>query len=91
MRLLYKILLGNIAGVIILSMLLFTGTGSVTMNDMLSAFGLTALGVGFIEILVAVIMFIAGQSDWGKGFLLSAGVLILLGFGACSQVTIDFR
>ena len=89
-----KVLLINLAVVFGLTLLLFlAGGGSYKANDFLIGLGLICLAGAVLDILVAVILFITGpaQYDVAKGFLLSAGVLFLAGFAACSSTTINFH
>ena len=47
-------------------------------------FGLVALGGGAIDIIVGLFLLLATDKRYAQGFLLSGGVLLLLGFLACS-------
>jgi hypothetical protein len=90
-----KVLLINLAVAFGLTMLLFLGSGgaSYKANDFLIGLGLISLAGTVLDLLLAVIFFISGpaQRDLGKGFLLSAGVLLLIGFAACGSATINFH
>jgi hypothetical protein len=89
-----KVLLINMAVVFGLSLLLFLFVdGSFKVNDFLIGLGLICLAGSVIDLLVDVILFITGpaQYDIAKGFLLSAGVLLLAGFAACSSTNISFH
>ena len=89
-----KVLLINVAVVFGIALLLFlSGGGFKQANDFLIGLGLICLAGAVLDILVAVILFITGpaQYDVAKGFLLSAGVLFLAGFAACSSATISFH
>jgi hypothetical protein len=89
-----KVLLINVAVAFGITVLLFLTTGgSNNTNDFLIGLGLICLAGAILDILVAVILFITGsaQYDMAKGFLLSAGVLFLAGFAACSSASINFH
>jgi len=91
-----KVLLLNAAAVLGLSVLLFfsvSGGSYNQTNDFLIGLGLICLGAAVLDLVVAVILFITGpaQYDVAKGFLLSAGVLFLAGFAACSSTNINFH
>lgn len=89
-----KVLLINVAVVFGLTLLLLLSIGgSFKANDFLIGLGLICLGAAVLDLLVAVILFITGpaQYDVAKGFLLSAGVLFLAGFAACSSTTLNFH
>jgi len=89
-----KVLLINLAAVFGFTLLLFLVIGgSFKANDFLTGLGLICLGAAVLDLLVAVILFITGpaQYDVAKGFLLSAGVLFLAGFAACSSTTLNLH
>lgn len=89
-----KVLLINAAVVFGISILLFLlSGGNNNANDFLIILGLLSLAAGILTILVSVILFITGpaQYDVARGFLLSAGVLFLAGFAACSSTTLNFH
>jgi hypothetical protein len=90
-----KVLLINIAVVFGLTLLLFLASGGNTYkaNDFLTGLGLLCLAAAVLDVLLAVILFITGPAQYNvaKGFLLSAGVLFLAGFAACSSTTLNFH
>ncbi len=89
-----KVLIINMAVAFGLSLLFFlSGGGGFRANDFLIILGLICLAGSVLDLLVAVILFITGpaQHDVAKGFLLSAGVLLLTGFAACSSSNINFH
>jgi hypothetical protein len=89
-----KVLLINLAVALGITILLFvTSGGNNNANDFLIGLGLICLAGTVLDLLVAVILFITGpaQYDIAKGFLLSAGVLFLSGFAACSSASINFH
>ena len=93
MKTAYKIMLINIAACVLLA---FSGTmssGFSNSNDFLIELGLICLGAAVLDVIVAVILFITGpaQYDIAKGFLLSGGVLVLIGFASCSFTTLNFH
>jgi len=47
------------------------------------AFGVMCLLGGIADLFISVILFIAASREWGKGFLLSGGVLLLLSGLSC--------
>lgn len=89
-----KVMLINLGVAFGLSLLtLLPGGGTYKANDFLIIFGLICLAGTVLDLLIAVVLFITGpaQHDVAKGFLLSAGVLLLAGFAACSSATISFH
>ena len=89
-----KVLLINLSVAFGLSLLLFLSSGGFHQtSDFLIGLGLMCLAAAVLDAIVAVILFITGpaQYDVAKGFLLSAGVLFLAGFAACSSTTMNFH
>jgi hypothetical protein len=88
-----KVLLINVAVVFALAVIMFVTFGTTNPSDFLMELGLICLLGALMNLLVAVILFIIGpaQRDLAKGFLLSAGVLLLAGFAACSSTTLNFH
>jgi hypothetical protein len=82
MKLPVKIILINVA-LAILFALLFGSTQGIT-DGYVFMFGLVALGGGAIDIIVGLLLLLATDKRYAQGFLLSGGVLLLLGFLACS-------
>ena len=86
-----KVLLINVAVIIGFTLLFFLmgGTSKYNANEFLTILGLLSLAAAVLDAIVAVILFITGpaQYDVAKGFLLSAGVLLLIGFASCSFTT----
>ena len=71
-----KTLIGNFILVLLLSFATMYSDGS--FKEFALYFGLCALGVGLLDIPVAVILLIAGKKEYGIGFLITAGILLLL-------------
>jgi len=59
--------------------------GAVNYNDGFSfALGIVCLLGGSLNLLLGILTLLLGSKDWGKGFLNSAGILLLLSGVACS-------
>jgi hypothetical protein len=88
-----KVLLINLAGVFGITLLMSLSFGSINSSDFLIGLGLVSLGVACLDLFVSLILFIAGKANYeiAKGFLLSAAVLFIIGFAACSSTTINFH
>lgn len=86
MNTVYKTALINVLITVLLVLLLTATNGDFSRGDFAVGLGLISLGIALLDILVSIILFIAGQQnrEMAKGFLLSAGVLLLMGFVACS-------
>ena len=82
----------NLAACLLLA---FMGTISsgFNSNDFLIVLGLICLGAAVLDLIVSVILFITGPAQYNiaKGFLLSAGVLVLIGFASCSFTTFNIH
>jgi hypothetical protein len=80
-----KVLLTNVAAAFGFTLLMMFFFGFYDLNDFFMEFGLVCLGVAGLDLLTALILFISGEHNHqvAKGFLLSAGVLFLLGFTSC--------
>ena len=85
MKKITKIVLINVAVVILIALLTALSEGSNPYTNFLMWFGLCCLGIGLLDLFVALILFLTGKQNYeaGKGFLLSAGILLLLGFVVC--------
>jgi hypothetical protein len=89
-----KIMLINLAVALVITLLMFiTPGGFHQVNDFLIGLGLICLAGTVLDLLIAVVLFISGPAQYeiAKGFLLSAGILLLVGFAACSSATINLH
>lgn len=88
-----KVLLINVAAVLVITLLLSLAFGSTNASDFLIGLGLTSLGVACLDLFVSLVLFLTGKENYeiAKGFLLSSGVLFVTGFAACSFTTINFH
>lgn len=84
MKLSYKIALSTV----LLSLLLAFGFsfGSGEKGWFLFIFGAICLLAGLAMLVLAGILYLAKSKEWSKGFLVSSGILFLLGFGICSPL-----
>ena len=51
--------------------------------DFALGFGIVCLLSGIADVAISVILFMASSRIWGRGFLLSAGILLLLSGVSC--------
>jgi|KBSMisStandDraft_5_1062788.scaffolds.fasta_scaffold00075_29 peptidoglycan biosynthesis protein MviN/MurJ (putative lipid II flippase) len=85
MKLPLKIALISLAIDVVLSVvLLVVADPKATGTNYLLAIGIGSLLGGLISVVLAIIFFVAKSKEWGKGFLLTTGLLFLLGFATCS-------
>lgn len=88
-----KTLLINLGATFLITLMLLVVIGTNNSSDFLVGLGLISLAVAVLDLLVALILFIAGKENYevAKGFLLSSGILFLTGFSACSFTTMNFH
>ena len=88
-----KVLLINLAAVFGITLLMSLAFGSTNSSDFLIGLGLVSLAVACLDLLVSLILFIAGKANYeiAKGFLLSSAVLFVVGFAACSSTSLNFH
>ena len=88
-----KVLLINLAAVFAIAVLISLAFGNSNSSDFLIGLGLVSLAVACLDLLVSLILFIAGKANYeiAKGFLLSSAVLFIIGFAACSSTSLNFH
>lgn len=93
MKLPVKIILINIAAVLLITLTLTVTSGSIKSNDFAIGLGLCCLAIGLLNLFIALILFLTGKHNYeaGKGFLLSGGILLLAGFAVCSGTAFSFH
>jgi hypothetical protein len=80
----FKIVFINLGVAVGISLLMLLGFGGgFKADEFLIALGLVSLGGAAIDLLVGFILLVTGNKESGKGFMLSAGVLLLIGFASC--------
>ena len=79
-----KILLVHVALAFVIAVFFSLTEGTSGADDFALAFGIICLLGGIADLFISVILFIASSPEWGKGFLLSGGVLLLLSGLSCS-------
>jgi ABC-type spermidine/putrescine transport system permease subunit II len=82
----YKISLLNMGFAFLLASLLAYAFDGHGLKDYVSFLGLASTLVAIIVIPVGLLLLLFKRKIWGKGFLLSAGILLLIGFALCSTV-----
>ena len=85
MKLPFKIVLINTAIAILISLLSFSEMDRMWGGLFLS-FGLVGLFGGLFIVVVGLILLFMNDRRYAQGFLLSGGLLMLLGFIACSNL-----
>lgn len=85
MKLLYKIAIFN-AGAALLAGLLVGWSNGVSFFDFLAIIGTFTLLTSLLDLVIALVLAIAGRRAWAQAFLLSAGILLLVGGAVCSSL-----
>jgi hypothetical protein len=80
----YKLLLINAVIALVLSVLFGISTGSLTAKDFPAMFGLISMLYAIVCLFAGLVLLFVDDKRWAQGFLLSGGVLLLLGFFTCS-------
>ena len=75
----YRIAVVNCGIVIFIGLI----CGAVSGDDFALVLGIVCLLGGLIDLVLGIIILIAGSKAWGKGFLNSAGILLLLSGISC--------
>lgn len=85
MKIITKIVLINAAAALLIAVLTTMSVRGNPYSDFLMWLGLCCLGIGVLNLIVAVIIFLTGKQNYeaGRGFLLSSGILLLTGFAVC--------
>ena len=84
LQLSYKIVIVNIAMAVLFSVLIATSNGGDATNYAFS-FGSVSLVGGAVDLCVGIVLVFFSR-EWGKGFLLSAAALLLLGGITCGSL-----
>ncbi|SFP68718.1 hypothetical protein [Parafilimonas terrae] len=87
-KLAYKITAVNCGIVVLIGIV----CGAVNYRDNFGLIlGLVCLFGGVINLVLGIFIILLGSKDWGKGFLNSAGILLLLSGISCSIGFSDFN
>ena len=84
LKLVHKIILANIAIALVVAVYYTITLGTGEASDFALGFGVACLLGGIVDLFVSLFLFIASSKEWSKGFLLSAGALLLLSGITCS-------
>jgi len=84
MKLIYKILWVNVGIALVIAFLIPLG-GLYSISGYLSGLGVISLGGAIVDLVVSFILFMIKKKEWAQGYLLTAGVLLLLGAVTCTM------
>lgn len=83
MKCIYKIALINVCLVFVLAALVFISDKG-TASDFMTYAGVASILWSGGCILIGLLLLLLPNKSWAQGFLLSAGILLVLGFMECS-------
>lgn len=83
MKLIYKILLVNISIALFFAWLI-SSPSNFDREEFAIAFGIICLAGGAVGILIGIVLFLFKKIQWAQGYLIAAGLLLLIGTAACS-------
>jgi hypothetical protein len=79
-----KTVLLSFAAALVLAALWITTDVSMKASDFAMAFGLLGFFGGLFEIVAGLFLLLVEDKKYAQGFLLSGGLLMVIGFAACS-------
>jgi len=79
-----------LAGELIISLVVSLGMNGGFGYDYLTTFGLVNIIIAVIGLIVGVIVLALNEISIGRGILISSGLLLLIGFAACSAFPMKF-
>lgn len=88
MKLIYKICLMNVGLVLLLAAVLTPAFFNGSMAEAFSMFGILSVLGSVVNLLIGLLLLLLRRKQWGQGYLLSAGVLLLLGCAVCTPLLI---
>ena len=83
LKLVHKIILVNVAIAFVIAIYYKIMQGTGVPGDFALAFGVICLFGGIADLFLSLILFIGSSREWSKGFLFSAGILLLLSGISC--------
>jgi len=84
MKLQQKIILVSFAIVLLLGSLMAAGGGVDRTTDFFMYLGMTGFFAGLVQLVVGLFLLIKTDKRYAQGFLMSAGILMVVGFTTCT-------
>jgi ABC-type lipopolysaccharide export system ATPase subunit len=84
MKLQQKIILISFAIVLALGALAGAAGGTGKATDFFMIVGMVGFFAGLLQLIVGLFLFVKTDKRYAQGFLMSAGLLILIGFATCT-------
>ena len=84
MKLQHKIVLLSFGIAILMGSFFAVATSSFTIKNILVSLGATGFFIGLIQIVVGLFLLFKDDKRYAQGFLISGGLLMLIGFATCT-------
>ena len=84
MKLQQKIILISFGIVLLLGALAGAGSGSAKASDFLMVLGMVGFFAGLLQLIVGLFLLVKTDKRYAQGFLMSGGLLMLIGFATCT-------
>jgi len=78
-----KIIIVHVAIAFVIAIYYTIAEAGGSPGEFALAFGIICLLSGILDLFISLILFLASSREWGKGFLLSGGILLLLSGLSC--------
>ena len=84
MKIQLKIILISFGIVLLLGTLAGVASGMGKTSDFFMALGIVGFFAGFIQLIVGLFLLAKTDKRYAQGFLMSGGILMLIGFATCT-------
>ncbi len=84
MKIQQKIILLSFGIAILLGSFFAVATSSFKLKDLFVSLGATGFFIGLIQIIVGLFLLFKDDKRYAQGFLISGGLLMLIGFATCT-------
>jgi len=84
MKIQQKIILISFGIVLLLGALAAAGSGSSKAGDFLMILGMVGFFAGLLQLIVGLFLLAKTDKRYAQGFLMSGGLLMLIGFATCT-------
>lgn len=84
MKLQQKIILISFGVVLVLGLLAGAAGGSYKASDFFMIMGMVGFFAGLLQLIVGLFLLAKTDKRYAQGFLMSAGLLIVIGFATCT-------
>jgi hypothetical protein len=84
MKLQQKIVLISFGIVLLLSLFIIAAGGASNTSDYFMGLGMLGFFAGLLQLVVGLFLLVKTDKRYAQGFLISAGLLIVIGFATCT-------